>query len=60
MAKLFGTECELCPTILQDYNTSDWEGQGGNCDKCNEMLADSSLARQEGLDQQQIDNYRNN
>lgn len=46
-----GTECELCPAILQDYNTSDWDGQGGNCDNCNEQLADASLAREEAREE---------
>jgi hypothetical protein len=55
-----GTECELCPSILSDWNTSDWDGQGGNCDKCNEQLADDSLARDDARDQAQIDRYRNN
>jgi hypothetical protein len=55
-----GTDCELCPAILTDWNTGDWEGQGGNCDNCNWELADGSLAREQGREQQQIDNYRNN
>ena len=51
MTTLLGTECELCPTILEDYNTSDWDGQGGNCDNCNEQLADASLAREEAREE---------
>ena len=46
MAKLFGTECELCVATLGILNTADWEGQGGNCDSCNWGLADGSLARE--------------
>ena len=53
-------ECVMCPAILSDWNTQDWGGKGGVCDKCSEQQADASLTRQEGLDQQQIDNYRNN
>ena len=46
-----GMECELCPAILSDWNTSDWDGEGGNCDKCNEYLADASLRKQDYLEE---------
>jgi hypothetical protein len=44
-------ECEMCPAILSDWNTQDWDGQGGNCDRCNEQLADDSLARSEAREE---------
>jgi hypothetical protein len=44
-------ECVLCPAILSDWNTQDWGGKGGHCDKCSEQLADASLAREEAREE---------
>jgi hypothetical protein len=53
-------ECITCDSILTDYTTQDWNGKGGHCDTCSEYLADASLMREQGREQQSIDNYRNN
>jgi hypothetical protein len=44
-------ECIHCDRLLTKEATQDWGGKGGVCDNCSEQLADSSLMREQALEE---------